>query len=126
MKTLFVSIILIIIVSCSKKNDDTSVTKFEQLEGRWKWESTCGGFTVECMNSSELHYAEIEFTSDEKFIEKHNDTIFQQTNYSITKYNELSGKMILRNSNYQMPILIINNHLEINCGELINIYTKTK
>lgn len=126
MKSL-VLLLLICIVSCSKKDNDlANITSIDQLNGTWEWESTCGGITGECANTSNAHYAAIEFTTDGKYIERHNDTIYLQTDYNLIKTNNTSGKLILDNNRYQSSVSVVNNQLEIVRGDLIDTYSKTR
>jgi hypothetical protein len=125
MKTYITLFFVVCIISCSQKDNDLiKISNIDQLKGIWKWESTCGGFTGECANSSNSHYATIEFLSSGRFVEKHNNTIYQQTNYKVIKIDDVSGKLILDNSDYQRPISITNNHLQVIRGSLIDTYIK--
>jgi hypothetical protein len=127
MKVLIIAILMFCLISCSKKSDDIIyVSSIDQLNGTWKWESTCGGFTGDCGYSSNLHYAVIDFFSNGTFIEKHNDTIYQQANYTVIKSNDTSGELVLDNSDYKMSITIVNNRLEMCRGDLIDTYKKIK
>jgi hypothetical protein len=133
MKTLSIFIFLFCIISCSKVNDN-KVLNLDQLNGTWKWESTCGGLVSDCGYSSSSHYANIEFTGDGRIVEKHNDTIFLTANFSILKNDDSSGMLILNNiisnsvlsEHIEYSISISNNELHITRGELIDTYKKTK
>ena len=127
MKTYVILFFVVCMISCSQKDNDLiKVSNIDQLKGIWKWESTCGGVSGECANSSNSHYAVIEFLANGRFVEKHNDTIYQQTNYTVIKIDDVSGYLILDNSDYQRPISIINNHLLVIRGSLIDTYIKTE
>lgn len=124
MKTSIILVSVIFMISCSKK-DENITTNLDQLNGTWKWESTCGGFTGGCANSSSSNYATIEFSSNGNYIEKHNDTIYQQGSYNVIKSNATSGKLVLDNT-VTRTISIDYNHIVINRGDLIDTYIKTK
>ena len=127
MKKCLVCVLILSLISCSKKSDDTiKITSLDQLNGVWKWESTCGGITDNCTNSSKTTYATITFNSNGTFVEKHNDTIYQQSNYTLVKNNDISGTLSLGNTDYKYPVYIVNNQLKITRGELADLYTKTK
>jgi hypothetical protein len=126
-KPLKLFVLLLGILACSKQNDDNlTVTSLDQLRGEWEWVSTCGGLTPDCTYSSASNHAEILFSLNGIFVEKHNDTICQQTHYTVIKINETSGTLILDNKEYQSPIRIVNNQLEIRRGELADTYKKIK
>ena len=133
MKTLSIFFFLFSIISCSKVNDN-KVLNLDQLNGTWKWESTCGGFFYDCGYSSSSHYANIEFTSEGRIVEMHNDTIFLTANFSILKNDDSSGMLILNNiisnsvlsEHLERSISISNNELQIIRGELIDTYKKNK
>jgi len=124
MKIISIIIILIFISSCTK--EIIEVTTIDQIPGKWKWESSCGGIIYSCGYSSKSYYATIEFTSDGKYLEMHNDTIYLQSNYSITKVDDTFGTLILVNSGISRPITILNNRLLITRGELMDSYLKIK
>jgi hypothetical protein len=126
MKTYFVAMIMVtaLIAGCTKK--PVSVTSIDQLQGKWKWESTCGASILGCTFSSKSQYATIEFTSDSKYIETHNDTIYLQSKYSVSKYDETFGTLILENPIHSLSIAIVDNKLLITRGELIESYYKIK
>ena len=133
MKTLSIFIFLLCIISCSKVNDN-KVLNLDQLDGTWKWESTCGGLINSCAYSSSLHYANIEFTGEGRIVEMHNDTIFLTAIFSILKNDNSSGMLILNNiisnsvlsEHLERSISISNNELQIIRGELIDMYKKNK
>jgi hypothetical protein len=123
----FITIVLISILffGCKKK-EFADVTSIDQIPGKWIWESTCGGFDYSCTFSGKNTFASIEFTSDGKYIEMHNDTIFLQTNYIILKYDDTFGTLVLNNSTISLPITIVDNYLIITRGELADSYHKMK
>jgi hypothetical protein len=123
MKTISLIIIMIFIIGCTEK---TLVTSIDQIPGKWKWESTCGGIIYECAYPSKSNNATIEFTSDAKYIEMHNDTIYLQTDYSIIKVDDTFGTLLLEHSAISLPITILNNRLLITRGELLDSYIKIK
>lgn len=126
MKTIYVALIvvLVLIFGCTKK--PISVTSIDQLPGKWKWESTCGGGILGCTFSSKSKYAAIEFTSDLKYIETHNDTIYLQSKYSVSKYDETFGTLVLENPPLSLSIAVVDNKLLITRGDLIESYYKIK
>jgi hypothetical protein len=123
MKTFSILIIVILISSCTKK---IVVTSIDQIPGKWNWESTCGGVIDTCSYSSKSNYASVEFTSDGKYIEKHNDIVYMQSDYSIIKYDDTLGTLLLDNSNISRPIAVINNRLLISRGDSLDTYIKIK
>jgi hypothetical protein len=122
--TLFV-LFMVLLYGCSKKSI-VDVTSIDQIPGKWKWESTCGGVIYNCTFPTKTMSASIEFTSDGKYIEIHNDTIFLQTNYNILKYDETFGTLELKNSTISLPITIVSNRLLITRGELADTYFKLR
>ena len=123
MRTKAIILIVILICGCTKKIEVTSI---DQIPGKWNWESTCGGFIDTCLYSSKSHYATLEFTSNGNYIEKHNDTLYMKTDYSIINYDDTFGTLLLNNSGISRPITILNNRLLISRGELQDSYIKTK
>src|SRR5659263_435176 len=101
MKTISFIIIVISIFGCTEKIEVTSI---DQIPGKWKLESTCGGVIYNCSYTSKDNYATIEFTSDAKYIEKHNDIIYQQSDYTIIKIDDTFGTLLLENSSISRPI----------------------
>jgi hypothetical protein len=133
MKTLRLLIILTLMISCNKKNDDPIiVTSIDQIVGVWKWESTCGGFTNTCGYSSSSHYAQIEFAADAQFIETHNDTVYFAAHYVIQKSDDNYGTLNLYKTGSgdilsKGSISIVANKLQISFGgELYDTYKKIK
>jgi hypothetical protein len=122
--TLFV-LLIFLLYGCSKKSI-VEVTSIDQIPGKWKWESTCGGVIYNCTFPTKTTSASIEFTSDGKYIEMHNNTIFLQTNYNIVKYDLTYGTLELQNSTISRPITIISNRLLITRGELADSYFKMR
>jgi hypothetical protein len=122
--TIGLILVLVLIYSCTKK--PISVTSVDQLPGKWKWESTCGGVISGCTFSSKSQYATIEFTSDLKYIETRNDTIYLKSNYSVSKYDDTFGTLVLENPPQSLPLTIVDNKLLITWGELIDSYYKIK
>jgi hypothetical protein len=124
MKTIKFIIIYILLCSCTK---NIEVTSIDQIPGKWNWGSTCGGFTGDtCVYSSKSHYASLEFTSDGNYIEKHNDTIYLQSKFSIIKYDDTFGTLLLDSYNISRSITVLNNRLLISRGELQDSYIKIK
>jgi hypothetical protein len=123
MKKIYILLLLLMSAGCEKQIDVTSI---DQIPGTWRWESTCGGIEFECTYGSKTNYATIEFTGDGKYIEKHNGTLFHQTNYTITNFDNIYGTLILESPSENRPITILNNALLITRGELMDSYTKIK
>lgn len=97
MKTFIISLFVICLVSCSKKNDDNIIVmNIDQLVGIWELESTCGGLVNDCGYSSNSHYAIIKFTNDLKLIENHNDTLYLKADYYLKKSDNFSGTLVLK------------------------------
>jgi len=125
-------IILILLISCDKKDDPIMVTNLDQISGTWEWESTCGGFTYACGYSSTSHYAKIQFTTDGQFIEMHNDTVFFATKYLIQKLNDNYGTLNLyKMGSYDIlskgSVSILDSKLQVSFGgELYSTYKKIK
>jgi hypothetical protein len=135
MKKLRLLVILTLLISCTKKTDDPIiVTSFDQIEGIWKWESTCGGIVNSCAYSSDSHYAEIKFTLENKIIETHNDAIYLTANYTIKTSDNSSGILTLVNiesnsiisNSIQYSFSIKNDELFIARGELLDTYKKIR
>jgi hypothetical protein len=126
MKTFSIGLILVMFLTygCTKK--PISVTSIDQLPGKWKWESTCGGVVYGCTFSSKSQYATLEFTSDFKYVETHNDTIYLKSNYTVTKYDETFGSLVLENPPLSLSIAVVDNKLLITRGEMIDSYFKIK
>jgi hypothetical protein len=114
---------MILITGCKK---EIEVTSIDQITGTWRWESTCGGVEYECITGSKTNYATIEFTRNGKYIEKHNGTLFLQTNYTITNTDNTYGTIILESPAESRPITIMNNALLITRGDYLDSYTKIK
>ena len=109
--------------SCKK---DINVTSIGQIPGTWRWESTCGGVNDTCYYRTETQYATIEFRSDGKYVEKRNDTLFLQTNYTIFNYDGTFGSLTLENPSVSYPISIMNNMLMVTRGSYWDGYRKIK
>ena len=121
----FVPVFFIFLWGCGEKFIE--VTSIDQIPGTWRWESTCGGdVDYTCVNASKSNYATIEFRSDGVYVEKHMDTLFLQTNYSILKSDDMFGTLVLENPAVSRPLTILNNELIIQRGDYEDIYTKIK
>jgi hypothetical protein len=125
MRIILILAITAFICSCSKKSY-IDVSSIDQVPGKWKWESTCGGIIPGCKYSSKTDYATIEFTTDGKYIETHNETIYLQSGYLIIKSDDTFGTLVLESKNISRPITIIDNRLLITRGELMDSYLKIK
>ncbi len=118
-------VLFILLWGCGEKFIE--VTSIDQVPGTWRWESTCGGdVDYTCVTASESNYATIEFRSDGIYVEKHMDTVYLQTNYSITKSDDMFGTLILENPAESRPLTILNNALIIQRGLYEDSYTKIK
>ena len=118
-------VILLLLYGCSEKLIE--VTSVDQIPGTWRWESTCGGdIDYTCVNGSKSNYATIEFRSDGVYLEKHMDTVFLQTNYSILKSDDMFGTLILENPSDSRPVTVLNNLLIIQRGTFEDSYSKIK
>jgi hypothetical protein len=118
-------VLFILLWGCGEKFIE--VTSIDQVPGTWRWESTCGGdVDYTCVIASESNYATIEFRSDGIYVEKHMDTVYLQTNYSITKSDDMFGTLILENPAESRPLTILNNALIIQRGLYEDSYTKIK
>jgi len=136
MKTIFVPVFVIIMISCSKKNDDIEVTNIDQLVGNWKWESTCGGIINSCTYPSKTQFLEIDLYANGQYIHKTNDHIDLQADYTLEKTDDISGTLVLNidtaiyteyySKQEKMPIKIGYNRLNIYRGELSDSYVKIK
>jgi hypothetical protein len=115
--------ILLVFVSCKK---DIIVTSIDQIPGTWRWESSCRAANDSCIYGSKANYATIEFRSDGKFIEKHNDTLYLQTNYTIINIDYIFGTLLLNSPSASLPITIMNNLLLITRGDYLESYKKIK
>jgi hypothetical protein len=121
-----ICILVMIFICACNKDDILEVTSIDQVPGKWEWESTCGGITYNCTYSSKSNHASIEFATGNKYTELHNDTIYLQTNYTISKVDDTFGTLILDKPNTTLPITILNNRLLITRGELMDSYLKIK
>lgn len=120
-------VILLFTASCGEKIID--VSSVDDIPGTWRWLSTCGGEgdnDYSCINASELQYATIEFRSNGAYIEKHMDTVFLQTTYTISKIDDLFGTLILENPPVNRPVTVINNKLIIQRGTFEDSYEKIR
>jgi hypothetical protein len=118
-------ILLLLLAGCSEKLIE--VSSVDQIPGTWRWESSCGG-TDEyvCEYASKSNYATIEFGKNGTYVEKHMDTIFLQTTYTINKASDMFGSLVLNNPAESRPVTIINNSLIIQRGSFEDSYTKIK
>lgn len=123
MKKTGIIILVILLGSCTKKIEVTSI---DQIPGKWNWESTCGGYTDTCIYSSKTNYASIQFASNGNYIEKHNDTVYLQTDYSIIKYDDTYGTLLLDKSTISRPVTILDDRLLISRGDSLDSYIKIK
>jgi hypothetical protein len=114
-------LILFLQTRCKK---DLVVISIDQIPGTWRWEYSCGIDT--CINGSKSNYATIEFRSDGKYIEKHNDTIYLQTNYTLINTDYTFGSLVLESPSVSLPITILDNLLLITRGEYLDTYKKIK
>jgi len=121
---IFIATLFFFLLSCEK---EIEVTSIDQIPGTWRWESTCGGdIDYICVNGSKENYATIEFRSNGVYVEKHMDTVYLQTNYSIIKSDDMLGTLVLENPSVSRPITIINNGLIIQRGSYEDNYSKIK
>lgn len=113
--------------ACSKQNEEyLYVNSIDQLNGEWRWESTCGGFVGGCGYPSNSNYAVIIFCSNGKFIEKHNDTVYLQADFVLRRINDVTGTIRFNSEKYENSVSIVNNRLEIGRGELLDTYKKIR
>jgi len=136
MKNLLIPVFVIIMISCSKQNDDIAVTNIDQLVGNWKWESTCGGFINSCGYPSKTLFQEIDLYANGQYIHKTNNQIDFKADYTLKKTNDISGTLVLNidtaiyteyySKQLKLPIAIGNNRLNISRGELSDSYVKIK
>jgi hypothetical protein len=125
MKLLLVILLTLSMIGCAKQNEDKmDVTSIDQVAGEWQWVSTCGGIINSCSYASETNYAVIDLGSNGKFVELHNGTVYKEADYVIVKVNETSGTLRFNNIKYESSVRIVNNHLEISRGELVDTYQK--
>lgn len=120
-------ILILFLTGCGEKIID--VSSVNDIPGTWRWLSTCGGVgdnDYTCVNASDANYAVIEFRSDGNYIEKHMDTVYLQTNYSIVKIDDLFGTLILGDPPVNRPVTVINNKLIIQRGAFEDTYEKIK
>lgn len=102
------------------------MTSIAQIPGTWRWESTCGGYNDTCFYRTEKQYATIEFSSDGKYVEKRNDTLYLQTGYNIIESDDTFGTLSLDSPSVSFPITIMNNMLLITRGNYMDGYRKIK
>ena len=120
---LSICLILLVFTSCKK---DLSVTSIDQIPGTWRWEYSCGGANDSCIYGSKANYATIEFRSDGKYIEKHNDTLYLQTNYTLFNTDYTFGSLVLESPAVSLPIAVLDNLLLITRGDYLDTYKKIK
>ena len=132
MKTLLGIILIISIVSCDK-SDDAIELKLDDIQGTWRWLSTCGGFSGSCINRSNSGYHEITFDSIFKFQYSNSDTVNYYADYRIDKKDDIKGILNLYNQNVlnsftlsQRTIALYDNILVIYRGTLSDSYEKIK
>jgi hypothetical protein len=118
--------LFILITGCGEKFIE--VYSLDELPGTWRWESTCGMIDTSytCINASKSNYATIEFGSGGVYTEKHMDTIFLQTNYSIIKSDNMFGTLVLENPYSSRPITLLNSRLIIQRDGFEENYTKIR
>ena len=119
-----IAFLIIFLCACSEKPVD--VVSIDQIPGLWQWESTCGGIAYECTFSSKTETATIEFTEQGKYTEIHNGITFRESDYTLEKYDDMYGTLILQNPYTSRPVTIMNNRLLITRGELMDTYYKVK
>jgi hypothetical protein len=134
-KTINLIIFLILALACSKeKNVIVQVQSLDEINGTWKWESTCGGFTGACGYSSKSQYGEISFSKDGHLIQKFQDSIHMTANYTIVKDSETNGTLMLDNiisgdirvTHSECYISLANNMLYIDQGSFTESYSRIK
>lgn len=125
MKIIRVIILVIVIAGCKKEIEVTSV---RDIPGLWKWEYTCGepGDDYECITGSKTNYATINFGNEGLYIEKHNDTVFLETNYSLVNYDDIFGTLILEDPPEHRPVTVMDNRLLITRGIFLDSYIKIR
>jgi len=120
-------ILFLFLIGCREKIIE--VSSVDDIPGTWRWLSTCegeGDNDYSCINASDANYAVIEFRSNGDYIEKHMDTVYLQTNYSILKIDDLFGTLILEDPPVNRPVTVINNKLIIQRGASEDTYEKIK
>jgi hypothetical protein len=121
---LFLSILLLLLFACKK---EIIVTSIDQVPGTWQWESHCGGGDLDtCIYRSDTEYATIEFKTDGKYLEKHNDTIFLQSTYHLINLDGTFGTLIIDSPYRSYPITIMDNMLLITKADYMDSYRKIK
>lgn len=124
---LVIMMIMFYTASCGEKVLD--VSSVDEIPGTWRWRSTCGGEgdnDYTCINASESEYATIEFRSDGTYIEKHMDTLYLQTKYTILKIDDFFATLTLENPPVNRPVTVINNKLMIQRGTFEDTYEKIR
>ena len=125
MKSLILFTLVIALFACAKSKDDNpNISGIDQLTGEWQWVSTCGGIVENCTYSSDTNYAVIDFGSNGKFVELHNGTVYMEADYIVVKTSETSARLRYSSQKYESALSIVNNHLAISRGELVDTYKK--
>ena len=132
MKALLSLMLMISIISCDKSEDAIEL-KLDDIQGTWRWLSTCGGFSGSCIYRSNSGYHEITFDTLFKFKYSNSDTVNYFADYRIDKKDDISGILNLYNQSVynsftlnQRTIAIYDNILIIYRGTLSDSYEKIK
>ena len=146
MKRILIILVSLIICSCSKDNNKSDNNTIEQkIIGKWIWKASCGGYTGNCDYPDTNTISSIEFTNNNTFSQKFNDSIYsigeyvinkkittRDTSYDLLFFNNNVIKLINKTKYYittvtdtfKTHIMIYNNDLEISYGDIIDSYKK--
>ncbi len=95
-KFIILSFVIILFVSCKKESSITESTGEDvQLFGKWEWTESCGGFAGGYYYPEEGKKIVHLFSPDGMYYSFRNDTITNQSKYSLTKQKSIySGELL--------------------------------
>ena len=148
MQKIIIPLICLLLFSCSKENNNVREQSIEKkIIGEWIWEATCGGYTGLCDYPKINFNVTIEFQTNNSFIQRLNDTIYNTGNYKITKkiystdtiyslifsenkilitINEAKYYISSLSDTFETSISILNDKLSIYYGDIADSYKKYK
>ena len=125
-KLIWVFILALGTISCS--TDDEIVENYEQnLIGKWKWISTCGGYMNGCLYSDQDNVETIEFKTGEVYIQIVNGEIITKSNYTITDTIDTDSEKLFKlefKDGSQSYFFFVENNIRFQIGNSWKEYSR--
>jgi hypothetical protein len=126
MKWIAIFCFISILLSCESEHEND----FEyDIVGTWTWIESCGGITGECWYPSVNNERQVIFDRSMRYIEKQNDSILKDVQYSIVdtfRNGPVTVYTIDFKDTYQTYFWFSGNRLNIQGGDFVDEYVRSK